>query len=315
MEYLTLFLTYMCNLNCGYCKRGSRAGGMCLDLDLAKKIVDQVRDISIDGIALTGGEPGLYPHFQEIAEYILDAGVDLAFVTNGWNQKPYQFLLNQNRGELAYVCVSLDGIGEVHDRQRGEGSFERAVDTINLFVGSGIAVRTMTVVTPLNMHQIPETVKFVADLGVGAPNFCAMVPYVQRDWLLSDKQRQNSISLVKYGSEQAEIECFVNESLWTGGGLDFCPGIRYLRDIAIRPDGKFQLCCDLEGEHGVVGDANQESLSDLLCKADDLGRKVEERRGEYFRRGEFFDGFDTCLFCDRVLREIRGAGEIGACLP
>jgi MoaA/NifB/PqqE/SkfB family radical SAM enzyme len=302
---LTVFLTDSCNLDCVYCKRGSSGRTTHLEPDLVRKIVAQAHDSYFDGIVLTGGEPSRHPGFREVAETILEAGLGLGLVTNGWDHEPYESLVD----DLDFICVSLDGVDEAHDVGRGKGSFRRAVEAIRSFAGR-TDVRTMTVVTPSNMNKVVEIVGFAKEIGVTSPNFCGMVPTVQQSGVLSDKQRQDCISLLKYAEWLHDTKCIVNESLWTGGGLLFCPGLTAMRDVSVRPDGKFRLCCDIDHGGGVVGDVANESLADLLMKAKGLADEVIEIRESCLKRQglhdgfRLYDGFDTCLFCDRILKEL-----------
>lgn len=81
-------------------------------------------------ILLTGTEPFLYPHLLELIEYIVTKNLRLHITTNGT-------LLSKHAGQLVDLCkkpdsinitISLDGIGEIHDKVRGvEGSFNKAI--------------------------------------------------------------------------------------------------------------------------------------------------------------------------------------------
>jgi MoaA/NifB/PqqE/SkfB family radical SAM enzyme len=81
-------------------------------------------------ILLTGTEPFLYPHLHQLIEYIVAKGLRLHITTNG-------ALLSRFARQLVDFCknpdsisitVSLDGIGEVHDKIRGvTGTFDKAI--------------------------------------------------------------------------------------------------------------------------------------------------------------------------------------------
>jgi MoaA/NifB/PqqE/SkfB family radical SAM enzyme len=294
---MILFLTNACQLRCRYCGF-HKERPVFMDVGIVKRVVDQMVEVGDHWVVLTGGEPGLHPAFKEITDYILDSDLSLGFITNGFDWHLYENLLHKC---LNFVCVSIDGVGALHESQRGEGTFERAVETIKVFAEHH-DVRSMTVVTPLNMRGIPDTIEYLAGIGVSEVQFGGMLPFVREDWVLSDSQRQNSISLIKAGEERAGVGCTINESLWTPGGLRFCPGLEGLRDVAVLPDGRLQLCCDLEGDHGIIDYVGDVALEDLIEEARKMACKVRMERESRFIQGKFFDGFDTCLFCERVLK-------------
>jgi MoaA/NifB/PqqE/SkfB family radical SAM enzyme len=75
--------------------------------------------------------------------------------TNGWFVRDRV----EEIAELDLVCITLDGPREVHDGQRHQGSHERVLDAIDVLLGRGMKVVTMTVITPRgaeNMRSVLE---------------------------------------------------------------------------------------------------------------------------------------------------------------
>lgn len=77
-------------------------------------------------IAITGTEPLLYPHLEEVTKEILSSGRTLQITTNGFLLPDFApFFVDAGLTEL---WVSIDGPEGVHDLVRGvEGSYDRAV--------------------------------------------------------------------------------------------------------------------------------------------------------------------------------------------
>jgi len=68
------------------------------------------------------------------------------------------------------IALSVDGIGEVHDRFRGvPGAFGRTVQGINNLVKHGAHFAIFTVVSRHNLHQLGEIVDLA--VGLGAAKF------------------------------------------------------------------------------------------------------------------------------------------------
>jgi len=145
---ICLILTERCNLKCVMCDIGQR--NVCNSLHAAFPIAESIEkggemmtlndwETFIDDVVgkrwkplflLTGTEPFLYPHMLELVEYIVAKDLRVHITTNGT-------LLSHYAGQLVNLCkkpdsinitVSLDGIGEIHDKIRGvRGTFDKAI--------------------------------------------------------------------------------------------------------------------------------------------------------------------------------------------
>ncbi len=132
---IDLKLTDVCNLNCIKCGQRVRKEGSgvknYLRLD---KIILFFSDIP-EGLKvyLWGGEPLLHPQFQQIVAFFLDKKATIAVNTNGFLLEKY----------IEYFCsvplntlvVSLDGLGEIHDKIRGNnGLFDRVEKALKNYI-------------------------------------------------------------------------------------------------------------------------------------------------------------------------------------
>jgi len=67
------------------------------------------------------------------------------------------------------VQVSIDGVGETHDRFRGrKGTYERAINAIKLLKDANYNVSISSTVTKQNMSEIPRIIDMAIDLGVSS---------------------------------------------------------------------------------------------------------------------------------------------------
>ena len=122
-------ITRTCNLRCMHCYADSdrKAYSGELTLPECKAVIDDLAAFGIPGLLLSGGEPMVHPHFWDIAEYARSKGLRLTLSTNGT-------LIDEAKAarlkelEFAYIGISLDGIGMVHDIfRRTQGAFDKAV--------------------------------------------------------------------------------------------------------------------------------------------------------------------------------------------
>jgi MoaA/NifB/PqqE/SkfB family radical SAM enzyme len=80
-----LELTNYCNMNCEFCADHlmTRPRG-CMNLDLAKSVIDQLKKIDFKGTLITSlmGEPLIHPNFKEILNYSISSGIKTNVITN-----------------------------------------------------------------------------------------------------------------------------------------------------------------------------------------------------------------------------------------
>jgi len=160
--------TLKCNLKCIHC--GSAAGTPRSDelsTEEALDLVEQLKGIGTRGVAMMGGEPFLRTDWSSIARRIRELGMDLSLITNGFigNPKTYEEI-EAIRPDL--VTVSLDGgTPETHDRIRGvQGSFAKAIASIDHFVEMGLPTGVITTVHKLNLHELKQVRQLLLGKGV-----------------------------------------------------------------------------------------------------------------------------------------------------
>lgn len=75
-----------CNLNCEYCSVSKRTRNYRIELDTIKDYVNKLKTRGLKAVILTGGgEPTLYPHFNELVRWLKQQGLSIALITNGTN--------------------------------------------------------------------------------------------------------------------------------------------------------------------------------------------------------------------------------------
>jgi MoaA/NifB/PqqE/SkfB family radical SAM enzyme len=117
-------------------------------------------------VRVLGGEPLLHPEWDRIVGEARALGMRCAIVTNG--QRLAAEADRVVRSGATMVCVSLDGLAEVHDRGRGRGSHARAVAGIAELSRAKAARRradpTVVVYTTVSDLNAPALLEFVESL-------------------------------------------------------------------------------------------------------------------------------------------------------
>lgn len=166
-------ITNLCNLKCKHCcNDSSLSANKGLSKEEIFNLVDDLKEINVASIYLTGGEPTVVPYFNEVVEYINSRGIGLVMATNGLDISNNITSIKKNISHQAGVFVSLDGIGATHDEFRGvKGAFDKTVNSIKSLVDNKIPTRISTVVWKKNITQLEEIVRLAKFLGVYQINF------------------------------------------------------------------------------------------------------------------------------------------------
>jgi uncharacterized protein len=188
---LSLAVAQKCNLGCTYCYADGGAFGETprnMPLDVALAAVDAFLREAHAGarynLAFLGGEPlanrtVLHAAVERARRWSAATGADVGFsiTTNGTlvTAEDAAFFA----AERFAVTVSVDGVGETHDRQRplkgGRGSFSRIVERLKpLLRAHGAQVTARVTVTPQNL-ELKETLAGLLDLGFSGVGFSPML--------------------------------------------------------------------------------------------------------------------------------------------
>lgn len=103
---LFLNLTDACNLNCGYC-HAYGGDSAALPLSTVRKVLDEAAAMGGVTILLTGGEPMLYPHLEEVLAGCRDRGLSCKIATNGASIGDREVALLKRYG-VRSLQISLD---------------------------------------------------------------------------------------------------------------------------------------------------------------------------------------------------------------
>lgn len=154
-----LAVTNRCNLKCYYCY-GDYCNRENWPEFTTEELLGLIDDLSRAGtclLQLQGGEPLLRDDIGLLVDRVNERGMICDMITNG--------LLIEKKFEtvkkLDSICISLDGRREINDRNRGKGTFDRIIKSIDLTTAAGIPTRINAVLTS---ETEPADLQFLADL-------------------------------------------------------------------------------------------------------------------------------------------------------
>lgn len=152
-------VTPACNLRCSHCYydagTGAAGGAEALDTAEALAVIADLAAFRVPVLLFSGGEPLLRPDLPELIGRAVELGIRAVVSTNGTLITPERARMLRDLG-VGYIGVSLDGVGESHDRMRGvPGAFQMALQGIRNCLAVGQRVGLRFTMTRQNVGELP----------------------------------------------------------------------------------------------------------------------------------------------------------------
>lgn len=148
-------LTNTCNLKCVYCSdmmlRERQGVKEHLEFSTIRRLFQDLAEHGTKGVVLEGGgEPTLYPQFEEVVAYAQSQGLAVGLITNGTRHLSQELLRS-----FEWIRVSLDAsTQEEYVKLKGVDLFEHVISNIADYAASCRTVGVGYVVTKENISQI-----------------------------------------------------------------------------------------------------------------------------------------------------------------
>ena len=267
-------LSNLCNLHCTHCIRGSHQSTIDhLDLALIARALGEAMALfgSVE-VVLTGGEPLASEIFPDVVREIARRGLSYRFVTNGWLVPRHLSLLQAHPPR--FIRVSLSGATEdTHDRQRGRGSFRRALLGTVALLSRGLVAELSLLLTRESRGEIGEAIALAADLGVHTLHLTLMQPTPETAAAGTDLSPDEWRAIVQEVNDVAS-QSVIRVVLDYGGPVPMprerCNTLAS-RQLYVDARGRVPFCCQLSrygnGGEQIVGDLNRESLATIVTRS------------------------------------------------
>ena len=183
--------TSACNLRCIHCYADAgKKSPSELSFHEAIEFIDDLAEMKVPVLLLSGGEPLMRADIAELIEYAKSKGLHVSLSTNG------TLIDGETAERLAeagvdYVGVSLDGAENTNDRFRGlKGSFQKAMEGLENSASAGILTGIRFTVTKFNLKDVPEIIDLIVENEV--PRFCLyhLVPSGRADFEIDIGQKE-----------------------------------------------------------------------------------------------------------------------------
>ena len=160
-------LNSACNLECLHC---CEEAGHSMPNELTREEIfdfcQQIVDLGVPYVAVSGGEPMLHPAFFDISEFLRSHGVSLKVETNG-------VLIDREvarrfaKLDFRSVQISLDGASpQVFEKLRVKGNWQKTIDVCQYLVEAGVTTEIVFVPTKFNIHETGDLIDMAYRMGI-----------------------------------------------------------------------------------------------------------------------------------------------------
>jgi Fe-coproporphyrin III synthase len=228
-SWVTYLVCNRCNARCSMCDSWRIPRGVELSSDEVAQVFAKIG--SLDVVRLSGGEPFLRSDLPEVARAVMCASdpAVLHVTTNGsFPDRVLKFARHFEKPKRLKIMVSVDGMPDTHDRNRGKVvTFERVHDTVRGLTelrSRGVHVSVNhTIISRDSLREAPRVKQLFRRMGVDVHWVLAY-----SDSAMYGAERRGSCAEDLAGFEgyplhpeldRAEARRFVDQELQTVGDL------------------------------------------------------------------------------------------------
>jgi radical SAM protein with 4Fe4S-binding SPASM domain len=174
---MDLAVTYRCNNDCAHCYNARERDFPELTTEQWFKILDQLWELGVPHIIFTGGEATLRNDLPELIRHAESNGQITGLNTNARRLADEKYLRQLIDAGLDHVQITVESCDEqIHDQMVcAKGAFKQTIRGLKNALASPLYVMTNTTMLKTNVHKIPDTLGFLADLGVPTIGLNALI--------------------------------------------------------------------------------------------------------------------------------------------
>lgn len=200
-------LHYKCNQKCLFCRVDEyRKEGFELSTQEVIEKIKKSRNLGIDMILLSGGEPTIRKDIFEITNFLKNRGFPFGLITNGRMLSYKKFFNKLLHSGLKYIHTSLHGSNaRIHNAITQSDSFDDVIKSLNNIHKSGVEIYINSVINRKNLDDLENIIDLVSSYTPVNHKFSLMEPKglakknAGRLYARPDIAGKRAISAINYG--------------------------------------------------------------------------------------------------------------------
>ena len=174
---MDLAVTYRCNNDCAHCYNARERNFPELNTENWKLITDKLWALGVPHIVFTGGEATLRDDLPELIRHAESNGQITGLNTNARRLSDEKYVQQLVEAGLDHVQITVESCDEqIHDEMmQTKGAFKQTIQGLKNVLATKLYVMTNTTMLRTNVHKIPDTLDFLADLGVPTIGLNALI--------------------------------------------------------------------------------------------------------------------------------------------
>jgi radical SAM protein with 4Fe4S-binding SPASM domain len=174
---MDLAITYRCNNDCAHCYNARERDFPELTTAAWKQILDRLWLLGVPHVVFTGGEATLRHDLPELIAHAEANGQITGLNTNARRLADEKYVAELVEAGLDHLQITVEScMPEVHDRMmRARGAHKQTMRGLKNVLASPLYVMTNTTMLRTNVEAIPDTLDFLADLGVPTIGLNALI--------------------------------------------------------------------------------------------------------------------------------------------
>jgi len=307
-------ITMGCNMRCMHC------GSSCesaledeLTTEEALDLCNQIGDMGLKWITLSGGEPFTRKDWPQIVSRLTDNGVMTNFISNGW-MLDENTLRTAKESNVSTIALSVDGTEKIHDEIRKKDSFRRLSEAYDLMNQIGIVPGAVTTVSTKNIDILDDIRTFLISknvkfwqLQIGLPMGNMAINY---DMILKPDSIDRILDFIHesalkggikvypadcigyYNQKESEIRKALfsnnNETHWEG-----CHAGK--RSFGILQNGEILGCTSIRNKEFIEGSIREQSLRSIWEDSESFKWSREMSKSKLDGHCKICDYGDLCI--------------------
>lgn len=184
LKELKIEVTQKCPLNCIHCSSDAHpAKSTDLDLPLVLRLMADSKELGVEDIVFSGGEPLVWPHIMDAVSTASDLTFNTSLYTTGRSSLEEKkgnskFAKNLKKAGLQRAIFSIYGRKSIYERVvRVAGSYEHTLTNIHIFKDNGIEVEIHFVPLKINFRELAHVVDFAHTIKINKVSVLRFVPH------------------------------------------------------------------------------------------------------------------------------------------